>query len=366
MRYSPILCSVLILLQVTFGFGQIDDDIIHEVEDSLAISLPKDYLDMIQSHQMDSMAIAFQWDIWTFWSLPKVISETQRLRRNKVLDQSDIAVADDGRGSILFGRKRPDWQAYKYYWLDREADPTFYLLSLCELTTAEQTERLKRTISATNFRHLDLSEIRHCYGSLYNYAMELYTEEDHHNYARKRNEKAMELFYLVAAMGHPDAAHQIADHFEFQENTEVEKVLEWRRKAVAYGSLRGMYELADFIIDYKKSAIPEAIQLLERLIVEVPGYRARAALKLSRVYMREGWEWTDFDKGIKYVRIARGGGNYNGTADLAFYYYRGKGLEKDVHKALELLKEANQKAIERLGSGWWDEEIALLEKELKN
>lgn len=169
----------------------------------------------------------------------------------------------------------------------------------------------------------------------------------------------------TAKKGHPYAAHKLANHYYFQDETDVEKVIKWREKAIEYGSKDDIYELADFIIDYKIEEIDRAVSLLESLLEE-QWYKEKSLTKLSRIYMRDTGGKLDYEKGLYYTNEGIKLNNYNAISDLAYYYYKGVGVEKSVQKAYDLLVEAEERITEETGSGMWGEFIKLLEKELES
>ena len=72
----------------------------------------------------------------------------------------------------------------------------------------------------------------------------------------------------------------------------------------------------------------------------------------------------DFAKGLELTQKLADGKNYKAMADLAFYYYQGMGVKKDVKKALELLRIAENLSIEESGRGNWEDFIKKLEEEI--
>src|SRR5690606_36132626 len=115
--------------------------------------------------------------------------------------------------------------------------------------------KLIEEIETVGFENQNLGEIETCVGSLFQYAFALNTSEYDDNYSEERNKRALELFFTAAEMGHPEAAHEIADYYYFQENVNVESVIEWRERAIELGSKADIFELADFIIDEKPEEI---------------------------------------------------------------------------------------------------------------
>ena len=171
------------------------------------------------------------------------------------------------------------------------------------------------------------------------------------------------MFSLLAMNGHPEAANEIADYYYFQAEVDVEKLIQWRERAIELGSEEDAYELADFIIDEVPEQIDKAIATLKSLQTS-NRYKERAGLKLARIYMRGSGGKKDFSKGLALTQKLADEDNYNAMADLAFYHYQGMGVKKDVKKALELLRQAEALSIKETGRGNWGDFIKKLEKEL--
>jgi len=72
----------------------------------------------------------------------------------------------------------------------------------------------------------------------------------------------------------------------------------------------------------------------------------------------------DLQKGLHFAELSAASGNYNALSDLAFYYYEGKGVEKDLQKAHELLVLADRKITENVGEGIYNKEIRMFEEQM--
>ena len=190
------------------------------------------------------------------------------------------------------------------------------------------------------------------------------TNEYDDDFSEKRNNKAIELFFIAAEKGHPEAASEIANYYYYQEKVEKNKVIEWREKAIEYGNKQDVYLLADYIIDEKNEDIDKAILLLESLLIDKL-YEESAMLKLSRIYIRGTGGKLNYEKGLEYVRSCAELNNYNALSDLAFYYYNGRGVEKNIQTAYDFLVRSENEMIEQSGKGSYGDLIIQLKKELE-
>lgn len=335
----------------------------NQQSDKTGVIIPDDYIQNRQGNKEEEIEIFFKVDNWLFWDLESCKEQTLILRKEGNIGKNDFAFAINEEDQILFYKSFENTEA-RIFHLDEDKDATYYAFSLTEFHNFEETQRLIEEIETVGFENQDLTDILNCTGSLFNYAYELNTSEYDEHFSEKRNQRALELFLKTAASGHPEAAKEVADHYYFQENPDVTQVIKWREKAIELGSKEDVYELADFIIDEKPDEAKRAITLLESLLAE-PWYKVRAMLKLSQIYMRGTGVRPDYDKGIEYVKKCVEAGDYTALSDLAFYHYKGMGVEKNVRKAYELLVEAENGVRLKTGLGMWGSFIEQLEKELK-
>lgn len=353
---------LIILFQISNIFGQIMN--LDTIENKLGIEIPNDYKEYHGTDLGKKKNVNFKIDKWLFWDIKTSVDKTISLRNKGAITDKDFAFAINEDNQVLFYQKSKN-SSTKISHLDEENDIIFYAFSLTEFQNFEKTQRLIEEIETIGFQNQDLAGIINCTGSLFNYAFELNTSEYDDNFSKERNKKALELFFITAEKGHPEAAKEIADYYYYQDKVDIDKVIEWREKAIEFGNKEDIYELADLIIDEKVEDIDRAILLLESLFTE-QWYKEKATLKLSRIYMRGTGGKLNYDKGIEYVKICAEANNYNALSDLAFYHYKGMGVEKDVSKAYDLLVKAENRIIEKTGSGMWGDFIKQLEKELKD
>ncbi|WP_196889434.1 SEL1-like repeat protein [Aureivirga sp. CE67] len=351
---------LVILFQTSNILGQKID--FNLMEKKLGIEIPSDYINYRGNDLNKEKEIYFKIDNWLFWDITTSIEQTLILRKKGAISDKDFAFATNEDNEVLFYQNSKK-SSTKISHLDEGNDKTFYAFSFSEFQNTAKTNRLINEIETVGYENQDISEIKNCPGSLCNYASELMTSEFDYNYSLERNKKALELLLIAAEKGHPEAANEIADYYYYQDNVDIDKVIEWREKAIKYGSKDDIYELADFIIDNKIESIDKAITLLESLISE-QWFKEKALLKLSRIYMRGTGGKLNYELGIKYAKNCAEMNNYNALSDLAFYYYKGRGVEKNVPKAYDLLVKAENTIIEKTGSGNWGDFIKQLEKEI--
>lgn len=344
-----------------------------KVEKEFGYSLPADYKNWIINCQSDlkrPKGIVCRYEgeeglaPHALWSAGKVISKNKTLRSKGILDENELAIGQQGEDDFLFYRKGPTgWMPKVFSWHE-EYDWDYYLFSITQPNPYSKAETSIQGIETTGFDRQDLSEIEDCPDCLYHYAIALEASPDEDFFSKEQNAKAQSIFRQLAKLEHPKAAAALASFYQFQDSVQIDEVISWREKAMAWGSVEDYYELADFIIDYKPEAIDKAIDALAFLL-DHTNYKGRAALKLSRLYMRGTAGKLDYGKGIQLVNQSIATGNLNAIADLGFYYYKGMGVDKDLQKAYDLLLQANQISIEKWGGGMWDEQIEVLKKELK-
>lgn len=298
------------------------------------------------------------------WTPDKIRFMTDSLRKAGMLDEDQLAFGDIGLDQVLlFRRVEGQWSPRVFLW-DEKYGWYFHLYSIQYTQPHEMAAKLIADIDTVGFENQDLGEIEDCLDCLYVYALSLDDSEYEDFFMKERAERALAIYRDLAEQAHPAAAAAIAAHYEFQEEVESDSVIVWREKAIRWGNVEDNYELADFILDYRPDLTARAVEALEALLKH-RGYAARAALKLSRLYMRDEGEFRDLEKGIQLAMHSSTLGNLNAKADLSFYYFKAIGVEKDLQKALDFLVEANELANERFGGGMWDEEIELIKQEMK-
>ena len=347
---------------------------ITELEKKLNTQLPEDYKNFISPYDNQAFEFYFKIDNWNFLPPEEIITLTLQLREEGHIGKEDVAFAlnyDDSERTekdepcALLFRKIGNKLSNIIFHLGLRRDQIFFAFSIGEFERRAVLELLLEGIDDVGFENQDLTVIKDCPGSLFWYAHKLKLTAYENETTVKRFDKALELFFETAEKGHPLSANAIASHYEFdEEETDVEKVLFWLEKSTLYGSHDYMYELAEFIINHKLSDIDKATNLLEQLL-NTYWYKDRAALKLSRIHMRNIGGKQDYEKGIKYAQISAETNNYNAFADLGFYYYNGTGVKQDIKKAYELMVKANDLSKdEPHEEGLWESVVEKLRQEI--
>lgn len=352
----PILDSIVVIPPLDFA----------PIETALGVVLPDDYKAFMDTCRLDSSCYAsYRSSEWHFWEDSTFVVPTLELRNAKVIGIADVAIAENGADGYLIYQANPSQQlSNKVFTYQKGEGIIDSALLLAEVLYAALTAELIATIEKGGFEQHDISPIMDCVTHLFAYASALRTTEYHTRLAKARNDKSLELFILLHEKGHPLAAHEVADNYFYAAETDIDKVIEWRRKAIDNGNTSDIYELADFIVDNKLELIDEAIKWLEYGIKN-DLRREESLLELSRIYMQDIGGKQDFSRGIQYAQLCAALENEHAMADLGYYYWTGAGVEKDIDKAYELMKKANDiSRAEWGGVGNWEVHIEALEKEI--
>ncbi len=355
------------------GQSGISESKLADLEETYGGPLPVDYKKYLLSYRGPSnpeQGIAAQstglggTNPHYLWTADKVRTVTDSLRKAGVFNEDQLAFGDIGLGQLLLYRRVDgQWSSRVFLW-DNKYGWYFHLYSIQYTQPYETAAQLIADIDTVGFENQDLTEIEDCLDCLYVYALSLDDSEYEDFFMKERAERALSIYRGLAKQEHPTAAASIASHYEFQEEVESDSVIIWREKAIRWGNVEDNYELADFILDYRPDLKASAVAALEALLNH-RGYAGRAALKLSRLHMRDEGEFKNLAKGIQLAKRSADLGNLNAKADLSFYHFKGIGVEKDLQKALDFLVEANELSNERFGGGMWDEEIELIKQEMK-
>ena len=329
------------------------------------MDLPQEYLDFIAPHNGESFSYPYRTQVLYFWSLDELNPKNESLVQEGRIQVDDMAFANTDDGSIIFIKKEKRRPSTKIYHLDEFNSSEFLALSFKQLKYGKITDDLINDLETKDYTQIDLSQIQDSPGSLFEYAFQLQTSIYDDNYSEEQNIKAREIFLAAVEAGHPEAARQLANYHFFKDEVNNKKVILWREKAIELGSKEDRYDLADFLIDYEPKQIKKAIELLEGLLND-HWYKDRAALKLSRIYTRGTGGLKNLKKGIEIIKICAANKNYNCMSDLAFFYYQGMGVEKNIQKAYDLLVEADKIATKKFNPGAFDAQLKMLKKELEN
>ena len=339
------------------------------LEAQLGIQLPGEYLDFVGKHGTKSFDYPFLRDDWHFWGAAAALEKNQDLRSRGLIGPNDFAFAANGWQDeyVLLFRNQGGKLGPQISQLSSEgADLTFFAFSMSELVNFKLREKLIKGIGKTGWKKQDLSGIQDCPGSLFWYAFSLKTSEYDAYFCEERNQRALEIFHELAGLGHPEAAHEVACHYYFADEPDLEKIVEWRERAIALGCVEDAHELADFILDNELSEqMGRAVELLEGLL-DNKRYQNQALLKLSRIHMKGLIGPPDHQRGIELLEKAAARGYSLAFSDLAMCHYQGIGMPQNTRKAYDLLVEAERLDKLRDGGGYLEPVIKRLAAELGN
>lgn len=318
----------------------------------VGMSLPSDYQTYVRIPQLQGKTLQLGEDRLTLLTEEVLIEQTLIKRQAGVLKETDVLFAYlEGTDLQLFYRYNDHSKQHLLYDLNAEDEIYFHAFGLGDYFAADAITRILLNIDEDRYQSEDLDAIRHCPDGLHTIAFELYSLEEH-------RDAAVALYEELATIGHPESASELADHYEDQ--GDIEESLRWREKAVELGHYGEQYELADLLLEHYPDKAQEALALLEHLLQQ-RAYSALAAWRLANYYLQPN---QDAKRGIQYLQQSADQGNYYALADLAFQHYEGKVLPQNTQMAYDLLKKAEQHAIEETGSSNWTHWMDRLASEL--
>jgi len=215
----------------------------------LLLFLPKDFLDFIKPFHGKDFDIFFKSHSWNFWNIDKIKNETALLINKGLIGASDIVFANNVDGQHLFFRNGKYGLNGKLYLLEPEGEWMFYAFSMGEIENFDTAQKLIKEIKRVGFENQELTPLSDCIGSTFNYAYELYSSQFDASYSLERNKKALELFEELAEKGHLGAAHELAVHYYFEDDFDLEAVVKWYEKAISLGSIEDVFALVDLILE---------------------------------------------------------------------------------------------------------------------
>jgi len=122
------------------------------------------------------------------------------------------------------------------------------------------------------------------------------------------------------------------------------KAEEYWEIAYNLGDELGAFELANYYYDYKNGKIDKAINIYKELITKNE-FVENSLLKLSRIYGRGISIETNSDLELRYLKEGVKYKDFNCCSDLAFKYFNGNGVDKDLHKALQIIEKADTREL---------------------
>jgi TPR repeat protein len=229
-----------------------------------------------------------------------------------------------------------------------ERGTTLHSFSFCELLNKKDIFKLARKMregeeiknyQATIEQYTDLP------GALYWIALELSLAVYDERGSEEMDTVSQQLFRDLAEKGDARGCHELASHYYFN-TEEKDEVIKWRKRAIEEGETADLKELADFIIDEYPEKIDLALDTLHTM--QQNNISAGWAFwKEGKIYMKGiGGIKSDPANGFMLTKKASDLGHTSAKSDLAFYYYKGMGVTKDLHIALQLLTDANEASKE--------------------
>ena len=158
--------------------------------------------------------------------------------------------------------------------------------------------------------------------------------------------KAMQHYKHSSELGYNKASHEVATNYELGigVKTSYNMAAKYYLKAIEQGHIVAKYDLADLYIDHFPEKIPEAIRLLEEIIIDKE-YEGLACAKLGKVYLRGTGVEKDFQKAKQWFEQGLKYNNTNCNMELSYLYFYGLGVEKDLKKALSFVEQAGEDHI---------------------
>lgn len=159
--------------------------------------------------------------------------------------------------------------------------------------------------------------------------------------------RAMKHFKISSELGYNEASYEVASNYEMGSGVKTSHNMarKYYQRAIEQKHIIAKYDLADLLIDYFPEQIADAIRLLEEVIQDGE-YEGHACLKLGRIYLRgqggldkdylKARQW--FEKGLSY-------NSRNCSMDLAYLYFYGLGVEKNLEQALAYVETAGDDHI---------------------
>lgn len=234
----------------------------------------------------------------------------------------------------------------RIYFLD-ERGTSLKNFSLSELINKKDIYKITSKMREGRIKEYQplLDEYATCPGSLYWIASELSLAVYDERGTEELEKVSLQVFTQLAEKGDARACHEVANHYYFN-TSDQDEVVKWRLLAIEGGETEDLKQLADFIIDEYRQKIGLALDALHTM-QQYHLHEAWALWKEGQILM-EGLGGVEPDpvRGVALLQKSGGLGHAVAKSSLASYYYEGKGVPKDLHKALQLLIEANEASKE--------------------
>lgn len=274
-------------------------------------------------------------DVWVF-------DKTQEHEKERLGKQFVSLAANVDQQWLYRLAGEPVSPATRIYMLD-ERGTSMKNFSLSELINKKDIYKITskmREGRITEYQSI-VDAYADCPGSLYWIANELSLAVYDERGGEELEKVSLQIFKELAEKGDARACHEVANHYYFN-TSEQEEVVKWRLLAIEAGEAEDLRQLADFIIDEYRQQINLALDTLHTM-QQYHLHEAWSFWKEGQILM-EGLGGIDPDpaRGMALLQKASDLGHTVAKSSLASYYYTGKGVPRDLHKALQLLIEANE------------------------
>lgn len=188
-------------------------------------------------------------------------------------------------------------------------------------------------------------------GNLSNYYRgEIYSSAEKLIHGIARNIKQAEKYYKNASdSGNSDASYELGMMYYYGElgKVNIKKAVNALKKGISQGSELAMFELANIYYDNQgMEGSTKAIEYYTILTNSDNTFKSTSLLKLGRIYFKGLLGVSvDKDKGIHYLKNSCELDNKNALMDLAYIYYSGDFIKKNLDKALLYAKKSGSSHV---------------------
>jgi TPR repeat protein len=172
----------------------------------------------------------------------------------------------------------------------------------------------------------------------------LYSDADKRlNGISRSPRKALACFVSAAAQGHLDASHEAGrmhcGGLGTPEN--IDLAVQFLSSAADRGHTLAAFDLANLLYENPQHSQADLALRWYETLADDPELAASALLKLGRIYSR-GWAHVPSDpaRGIAALIAAADRGSSNACMDLAYAYFRGRGVPCDLDRARAYAEQA--------------------------
>ena len=194
---------------------------------------------------------------------------------------------------------------------------------------------------------------------------EIYSSAERSLHGITRNMKKAQLFYKQASdLGNSDASYELGMMYYFGDlgKENINDSIFYLKKSVEQGNDLAMFELANLYYDNPKiESSCDAINLYSRLVESDSDFKSDSMQKLGRIFYKGIFDSIPQDslKAVEYLEQASALGSANAKMDLAYLYFSGTLIKKDLTKALSYAESAGTEHI------LYDEVIEKITREIR-